>query len=119
VLVHVVVDARVVPAEEPEPDGLDLVDVAGQELPARQLGAVHLREGVERLGAVLLRLDGDRVHEGVVADATLEPLLNPLQVRGHGGADALAVGVHHVDDGDLAAHQVVVEAELPALGVGQ
>src|SRR5262245_31088634 len=115
----VAVDDRIRIVEaEPVADEPEVGRLSGEEEPAR-LHAVHRRVDLEVLRAVLLGLQRDRVHEHIPPYARAEELLHADQVVGHGGADAVALGIHHVDQDDLATDQVVVEADPLALVGGQ
>ncbi|MCY1536726.1 hypothetical protein D9M68_721960 [compost metagenome] len=91
----------------------------GQEQPAL-LCAISVGVGLERRWRIQFRLQGDRVHENIAAQALTEQSLQLAQVGGHGRAVARAVDVHHVDGDHFAAYQVIVEAHLaPVLGLQQ
>ncbi|MNG31789.1 hypothetical protein D3C84_1176610 [compost metagenome] len=60
-------------------------------------------------------MQADGVEEYFTAKTLAEQELKPAQVGDHGRAAAFALDVHHVDRHHLAAHQVVVKAQLAAV----
>ncbi|MNP27956.1 hypothetical protein D3C76_1208950 [compost metagenome] len=92
----------------------DVLRIAGEELPAgADAELVHVL--LQVAGLVQLRLQGDGVHEDIPAEPVAEHLLHLAQVRSGGGAVLAATGIHHVEHHDLAAYQVFVEVDFPAL----
>ncbi|MNG20406.1 hypothetical protein D3C84_1046570 [compost metagenome] len=64
---------------------------------------------------VQLGLQGNGVHEDFPSHPFTEHLLDLAQVGGCGRAVPAAAGVHHVEHYHLAAYQVFIELNLPAL----
>ncbi|MNF01236.1 hypothetical protein D3C80_2002020 [compost metagenome] len=70
---------------------------------------VLLDIGLELIGRIQQRLQGDGVHEHTPPYPVAQQLLELAQVCRHGRALARALGVHHVEGNHLAADEVVVK----------
>src|SRR5215210_1442968 len=94
---------------------VDVLLGAGEEVPARtrlEAGRVLLELG----GRVVHRVDADREEVDVLAEAVAEPVLDLREVGAHDRAGAGAAREHEVDDHDLAAEEIAVQAPgLPVL----
>ena len=104
---------QLVGAELP-PQQLDVVALAGEEVPARP-HAVRLGVPAEHLRRVALRVERDRQQGHVATGAVTQGLLHLDEVLGGERAGDTTGREHEVDRHDLAAHEVVVEADAPAL----
>src|SRR4029077_20268958 len=90
------------------------VRLPGEELPALAY-AMRARKALQHPGRIALRVDRDRVHEQVTADALFEQILHPHEIGRDKRAGKLAARVHHVDRDELVLDEVVVEAHALAL----
>ena len=108
--VRIEIELDVVVPEQREAQRLDVECIARQERPAGQQRPVHVRKVSQRCRAVLVRFERDRIHEEITSHARRERAMHFDQPRSDGRAQALAGGVHHVDDHLPALHEVIVEA---------
>ena len=82
------------------PQQLNVLRIAGQELPAWS-NFVRLGVSGQLLRRVLIWLERDRVHEDVFADPLAKQFLHLHQVRSRAWTFALTLHVHEVDEDDL------------------
>jgi hypothetical protein len=79
------------------PKRLDIVPLAREEQPAGP-DAISLGIGGKPLRGIALRLQRDRTHTALLADARAEQLLHVGKVLGRQGTDRIALGEEEVDD---------------------
>jgi hypothetical protein len=85
---------------------LDRLGLAGQKVPAGEIGAVAQRVVLEHLGRVELGVDGDRDERHLPSEGVAERVLHAHQL---GGQERAVVGAGRIDE----AHDQRPAAEIP------
>ena len=95
-------------------DEADILDPAGNETPPRS-HTECFGMGLEALGRIPLRIDGDRQEENIAPDEVAQCLLSLRQASSDERANILAGRIDETDDDDLLMDQVIVEIQLLAV----
>jgi hypothetical protein len=113
-LLDIQVDCGMVLGQEPESQGVNILSAAGQKEPSR-FCPVHFGVLLECGRIVLLRLETDRIHEDIAADAVLECNLSFRQAGCCDRTASFAPGIHKVDHHVLVFDQVIIKPDFLVL----